>query len=65
MKAAGWDAGVIGQPRKFLMLVDANLLCGIGSIYGDDPPGQTNYNNSVTGMYAATTAAGTTPSRTS
>jgi hypothetical protein len=51
VKAAGWDAGVIGQPRKFVMLVDANVLCGIGSIYGDDSPGQTNYNNSVAGMY--------------
>ena len=51
VKAAGWDAATIGQPRKFLMLVDANVLCGIGSIYGDDRADQANYNNSVAGMY--------------
>lgn len=52
VRNAGWDASRIGHPRRFLMLVDANLLCGIGQVYGDDQPGQSNTNNAVLGMYS-------------
>lgn len=31
--------------RKYMIFMDANHLCGVGSIWADDRPGQQNYNN--------------------
>lgn len=33
------------QDRKYVMFTDANLLCGIGTLTGDDRPGKDNRNN--------------------
>lgn len=40
--------------RKYLMFVDADVYCGIGSIYHDDSSGQTNANNGRYAQYART-----------
>jgi hypothetical protein len=52
VQAAGWDAARIGQPRRFLMLVDSNVLCGIGQVYNDDQPGEDNRNDSTASLYS-------------
>ncbi|MFN8491541.1 MAG: Calx-beta domain-containing protein [Caldilineaceae bacterium] len=31
--------------RKYVMFMDADIYCGIGSLAGDDQPGQSNANN--------------------
>ena len=36
--------------RRYMVFMDANVLCGIGQIYRDNQPGQTNANN---GFYTA------------
>jgi hypothetical protein len=39
--ARGYDR----TDRNYLMFVDAEVLCGIGTVRGDDRPGQNNWNN--------------------
>lgn len=37
--------GYSNPNRKYLVWVDANALCGVGTVYLDDSPGATNFNN--------------------
>ncbi len=46
LKARGYNRA----DRRYLVWMDANLLCGIGQLYRDSQPGQTNANN---GLYTA------------
>jgi hypothetical protein len=45
-------AGYTSKSRKYLMLTDADVLCGIGSMYMDDSAPQTNWNNGSAAEYA-------------
>lgn len=38
--------------RKYLLLSESTVYCGIGSIYGDSQPGQSNANNGSYAQYA-------------
>jgi hypothetical protein len=38
--------------RKYLIWTDADVLCGVGSMYSDSRPGQSNLNNGYAPMYA-------------
>jgi hypothetical protein len=46
LKARGYNRA----DRRYMVWMDANVLCGIGQIYRDSQPGQTNANN---GYYTA------------
>ena len=46
LKARGYTRA----DRRYMVFMDANVLCGIGQIYRDSQPGQTNANN---GSYTA------------
>jgi hypothetical protein len=48
LKNAGYDS----PSRKYLILTDASLYCGIATIYGDDKPTQDNYNNGRFAQYS-------------
>jgi hypothetical protein len=38
--------------RKYLLWTDADVLCGVGSMFSDSRPGQGNLNNGYAPMYA-------------
>ena len=44
-----FDKGFKRNDRKYLVWVDATVLCGVGSMLPDDRPGATNPNNMATG----------------
>ncbi|MFC0626781.1 RICIN domain-containing protein [Kribbella deserti] len=54
---ASWDTmipalqnlGYRSNDRKYLVFADAQKVCGVGTLYGDDRPGQDNANNVNTG----------------
>jgi hypothetical protein len=50
--AALKNAGYNDPARKYLIWTDANLYCGIATIYSDDKPTQDNYNNGRFAQYA-------------
>jgi alpha-tubulin suppressor-like RCC1 family protein len=39
------DAGYARTDRKYMIFMDANVLCGVGTMVADDRPGQENWNN--------------------
>lgn len=40
--------GYTGPDRKYMVFMDATVLCGIGEMYPDDSPGPGNLNNTQT-----------------
>ena len=48
LKALGFNR----KDRKYLVWTDSNVVCGVGSLYSDTKPGQTNLNNGYAPMYA-------------
>src|SRR5439155_16811287 len=53
LKALGYKR----PDRKYLVWTDANVLCGVGSVYSDTKPGLTNLNNGYAPMFARVDAA--------
>ena len=48
LKAMGYNR----SDRKYLVWTDANVLCGVGSVYSDSRPGLNNLNNGYAPMFA-------------
>ena len=48
LKALGYNK----PDRKYLVWTDSNVVCGVGSLYSDSRPGQTNLNNGSAPQYA-------------
>jgi hypothetical protein len=48
VKAQGYNR----SDRKYLMFGESNVYCGIGTLYGDSRPEQTNVNNGSYAQYA-------------
>jgi hypothetical protein len=48
VKAQGYNR----SDRKYLMFGESNVYCGIGTLYADSQPGQTNINNGSYAQYA-------------
>jgi len=53
LKAQGYNRA----DRKYLVWTDANVLCGVGSVYSDTRPGLNNINNGYAAMFARVDAA--------
>ena len=53
LKARGYNRA----DRKYLVWTDANVLCGVGSVYSDTRPGLNNINNGYAAMFARVDAA--------
>ena len=52
LKAQGYNRA----DRKYLIMGESDVYCGIGTIYGDDQPGQANINNGSYAQYARSDA---------
>jgi hypothetical protein len=48
LKALGYNR----SDRKYLVWMDSDVLCGVGSLYSDAKPGPTNINNGYAAMFA-------------
>jgi len=48
LKARGYTRA----DRRYLVWMDSNVLCGVGSLYGDSRPGQDNPNNGAAAAFA-------------
>ena len=48
LKALGYNR----SDRKYLVWMDSDVLCGVGSLYSDSRPGLTNINNGYAAMFA-------------
>ena len=45
-------AGYASKTRKYLMMTDADVVCGVGSMYSDDKTGTTNVSDYYAAEYA-------------